>query len=104
MAGIQIGRHVRARRIALGLSQEELARELRVKHQHVSRIELGDVLPSLETLLGLSRVFGVSTDFLLTGQEVGPPEISGAIRAAPDISPAAKRHLVGLVRELRRGD
>jgi Predicted transcriptional regulators len=98
---MQIGRHVRARRLALGLSQENLATELGVKHQHVSRIELGDATPSLETVLGLSRILGVSTDFLLTGQQTTPPDVAGAIRAAPDISATAKRHLVGIVQELR---
>ena len=43
---MQIGSHVRAKRIALGLSQEDLATELGVKHQHVSRIELGDGVAS----------------------------------------------------------
>ena len=99
---MQIGSHVRARRLALGLSQENLATELGVKHQHVSRIELGDATPSLKTVLGLSRMLGVSTDYLLTGQQTTPPDVAGAIRAAPDISATAKRHLVGIVQELRR--
>jgi hypothetical protein len=30
-----------------------------------------------------------------------PPDPAGAIRAAPDISATAKRHLVGIVNELR---
>ena len=98
---MQIGSHVRAKRIALGLSQEDLATELGVKHQHVSRIELGDATPSLETLLGLSRTLGVSTDYLLTGHERAPLGAAGAIRAEPDISATAKRHLVGIVEELR---
>jgi transcriptional regulator with XRE-family HTH domain len=98
---MQIGTHVRTKRNALGLSQIDLARELGVTHQHVSRIELGDVTPSLEMLLKLSRKLGVSTDYLLTGQQTTPPDAAGAIRAAPDISATAKRHLVGIVEELR---
>ena len=98
---MQIGSHVRARRLALGLSQENLATELGVKHQHVSRIELGDATPSLEMLLSLSRKLGVSTDYLLTGQQIAPLDAAGAIRAEPDISATAKRHLVGILEELR---
>jgi len=98
---MQIGTHVRAKRNALGLSQIDLARELSITHQHVSRIELGDVTPSVEMLLKLSRKLGVSADYLLTGQQTTPPDAAGAIRAAPDISAAAKRHLVGIVEELR---
>jgi transcriptional regulator with XRE-family HTH domain len=70
----------------------------------VSRIELGDATPSLETLLRLSRILGVSTDYLLTGQQTTPPDVAGAIRAAPDISASAKRHLVGIVEQLRTDD
>jgi transcriptional regulator with XRE-family HTH domain len=98
---MQIGSHVRARRKALGLSQMDLARELSVTHQHVSRIELGDATPSLEMLLKVSRKLGVSTDYLLTGQQTTPLDATGAIRAEPDISATAKRHLVGILEELR---
>ena len=98
---MQIGSHVRAKRIALGLSQEDLATELGVKHQHVSRIELGDATPSLETLLRLSRILGVSTDYLLTGRETAPVDIAGAIRGDHRLSPAAKRHLIGIIGELQ---
>jgi transcriptional regulator with XRE-family HTH domain len=100
---MQIGSHVRAKRIALGLSQEDLATELGVKHQHVSKIELGDAAPSLEMLVSLSNRLGVSTDYLLTGHELAPLSAAGAIRAEPGISTAAKRHLVGIVEELRTG-
>lgn len=44
----------------------DLARELSVTHQHVSRIELGDATPSLEMFLKVNRKLGVSTDYLLT--------------------------------------
>jgi transcriptional regulator with XRE-family HTH domain len=98
---MQIGTHVRARRTALGLSQIDLARELRVTHQHVSRIELGDATPSLEMLLKLSGKLGVSTDYLLTGKEQAPLDAAGAVRADPGISTRAKRHLVGIIEELR---
>jgi transcriptional regulator with XRE-family HTH domain len=101
---MQIGSHVRARRKALGLSQQDLATELGVKHQHVSRIELGDATPSLEMLLEVSRKLGVSTDFLLTGEQTAPHDAAGAIRAEPDISARAKRHLIGLLEELRTGE
>src|ERR1039458_2567631 len=98
---MQIGSHVRAKRNALGLSQIDLARVLGVTHQHVSRIELGDATPSLEMLLKLSHRLGVSTDFLLTGVEGAPLDAAGAIRSEPRISRAAKRHLVGILEELR---
>jgi transcriptional regulator with XRE-family HTH domain len=42
---MKIGSHVRKKREALGLNQAELAKELGVTHQHVSRIELEQVAP-----------------------------------------------------------
>ncbi|MGH2902124.1 MAG: helix-turn-helix domain-containing protein [Solirubrobacteraceae bacterium] len=98
---MQIGSHVRARRNVLGLSQTDLAKELGISHQHVSRIELGDATPSPQTLLRLGNRLGVSTDYLLTGHEQAPLDAAGAIRSEPHISAAAKRHLVGVLEELR---
>ncbi len=98
---MEIGSHVRAKRRALGLSQSELARELRISHQHISRIELGDVTPSLEMLVKLSDRLGVSVDYLLSGHEQRPLDPAGAIRSEPLLGKTAKRHLVGLLEELR---
>jgi transcriptional regulator with XRE-family HTH domain len=97
---MQIGRHVRKRRKALGLNQSELAQEVKVTPQHISKLELEQTTPSLELLVSLSRMLGVSTDYLLTGQEVAPVDIHGAIRAQQQLSPVAKRTLIQLINEL----
>jgi transcriptional regulator with XRE-family HTH domain len=97
----QVARRVRARRTILKLTQEELAMELGVTHQHVSRIEGGHAVPSLDLLVRLGRRLGVSTDYLLTGRETAPLGIDGAIRGDERLSATAKRHLIGIIRELR---
>ncbi len=48
-----------------GLSQEELAKEIFVTRQAVSRWEKGETLPSVDTLKLLSRFFDVSINTLL---------------------------------------
>lgn len=48
-----------------GLSQEALAAELGVSRQAVSRWELGEVVPDTANVLAVSRIFSVSTDYLL---------------------------------------
>lgn len=48
-----------------GLSQEELAERLDVSRQAVSRWETGETLPDAPNLLQISRIFGVSADYLL---------------------------------------
>ncbi|MBQ2767882.1 MAG: helix-turn-helix domain-containing protein [Clostridia bacterium] len=47
------------------LSQEELAEQLGVSRQAVSRWECGDNIPEPAKLLLLARLFGVTTDWLL---------------------------------------
>jgi len=98
---IQVARRVRAQRTALKLTQEELAAELGVTHQHISRIEGGHTVPSLDLLVRLSGRLGVSTDYLLTGQKTTTPGIDGAIRGDQRSSAPAKRHLIGIISELR---
>lgn len=48
-----------------GLSQEELAEKLNVSRQAVSRWEMGTALPDASNILQLSKLFEVSTDYLL---------------------------------------
>ena len=48
-----------------GWSQEELAEKMRVSRQAVSKWEGAQTVPDLEKILMLSRLFGVSTDYLL---------------------------------------
>ncbi len=48
-----------------GWSQEELAEKMQVSRQAVSKWEGAQTVPDLEKLLALSRLFGVTTDYLL---------------------------------------
>ena len=48
-----------------GWSQEELADRMRVSRQAVSKWEAAQTTPDLEKILMLSKLFGVSTDYLL---------------------------------------
>jgi transcriptional regulator with XRE-family HTH domain len=98
---LKIGRHIRKTRKALELKQQDLADGVGVTSQHISRIELDLTAPSAEALLKLSETLGVTTDYLLTGRETVPLDATGAIRSEPDISATAKRHLIGVLNELR---
>ena len=50
------------------MSQAELAKRLQVSPSAVGMYEQGRREPSAETLVELSRIFGVTTDYLLTGK------------------------------------
>ena len=51
-----------------GWSQAELAKRLRISPSTVGMYEQGRREPSLEGAVELSRAFGVSVDYLLTGK------------------------------------
>ena len=60
-----------------GWSQEELAEKLDVSRQAVSKWESAQSVPDMNRVLLLSRVFGVSTDYLLKD------ELGEEVRAEP---------------------
>ena len=68
-----------------GWSQEELAQQLGVSRQSVSKWEGAQSVPDLDRILQLSRLFGVTTDDLLKDEieEFGP--------AAESDEPALRR-------------
>ncbi len=52
-------------RKSAGMSQEELAEKLSVSRQAVSRWEMGTAMPDAVNILQLSKLFHVTTDYLL---------------------------------------
>ena len=56
-----------------GWSQEELAHRLNVSRQAVSKWESGSSIPELDKILNMSRIFHVTTDYLLK-DELEQPE------------------------------
>ena len=62
---MNLGDKIMTLRRKQGWSQEELAGLCQVSRQSVSKWESGQSAPDLEKILVLSRIFGVSTDFLL---------------------------------------
>ena len=64
-----------------GWSQEELAQQLNVSRQSVSKWEGAQSVPALDKIVQLSRIFGVSTDYLLL--ENGETTAQAAPTAAP---------------------
>ena len=65
MTSVKFEKKLMALRKKRGMSQEELADQLGVSRQAVSRWELGATLPDAPNLLKLSDLFGVSIDYLL---------------------------------------
>lgn len=76
-----------------GLSQLELAEELNVTRQAVSRWETGAAVPMVDTLVQLSRLYGVSLDDLLLNDARLPENAAEAAGAETvrEETPVGKR-------------
>jgi len=65
---MEISKKIQQLRIKSGLSQEALAEQLEITRQSVSKWETGQALPDTEKIIQLSRLFGVTTDWLLLNE------------------------------------
>ncbi len=62
---MKIGEKIALCRKRAGLSQEELASRLELSRQAVSRWETSSAVPDIEKVVQLSKLFNVTTDYLL---------------------------------------
>lgn len=62
-------------RKSAGLSQEELAEKLNLSRQAVSRWESGTAMPDAGNILQLSKLFGVTADYLLNDAYQGDADL-----------------------------
>lgn len=89
-----------------GWSQEELAQQLNVSRQSVSKWEGAQSVPDLDKIVQLSRIFGVSTDYLLKdeleAQETAEPEPEQPVRRRVSLEEAS-RYILSFGSRPRRG-
>lgn len=84
-----------------GWSQEELADQLNVSRQAVSKWESAQSVPDLERVLAMSRIFGVSTDYLLKDEmeEVDSAPVEERISPLRQVSMEEAGRYLRLVRD-----
>jgi transcriptional regulator with XRE-family HTH domain len=70
-----LGARVRELREERGWSQRALGSQLGILQSKLSKYESGTHQPSLRTLVKISNVFAVSTDYLLTGAKTPVPPL-----------------------------
>jgi transcriptional regulator with XRE-family HTH domain len=97
---MSLGQRIRDRRQALKLTQQELAKALKVTPQHISAIEKDKRVPALTSLARLAEELGVTIDYLATGKEGIITDIIPAIKADKKISVEVKKALVTLMQAL----
>ena len=65
-----VGKKIAALRQSNALTQQQLAAMMNVSHQAVSKWESGQALPDIQTLLELTRFFGITVEQLTSGEEL----------------------------------
>lgn len=72
-----IGEKIKKLRKMNGLTQADIARELGITRSSVNAWEMGVSMPSTSYVIKLSRIFKVSTDYLLGLERGAVLDISG---------------------------
>lgn len=86
----ELGQRIRSRRERLGLKQLDIANALQVSPQAVSKWERGENSPDIAILGALSKLLGVSTDWLLDTYRDGLDEFDATVFASTVLGAYAK--------------
>ena len=98
-----IGARIRARRLALGMSQEALASEIGITFQQVQKYEKGQNRVAAATLLDIARALDAPVTLLLPATESSPAtsliEQPGVAELIPLLKPLNPhgRHVLSLL-------
>ena len=93
-----LGRRLARLRRAKGWNQREMGERLGLRAAEISRLEVGRRQPRADLVPRLSEVFGVSSDYLLTGRSFGEPQRDARLRerieALETLPEPQRNHLV----------
>lgn len=90
-----IGKRIKHRREALGLSQEQLAEKLDLSTNHISSMECGKSLLTTKCLLALCDILGGTPDYYLVGEIT--PEADDITALVKQLSPTEQKMLCHLL-------
>lgn len=95
-----LGKRIKERRQASGLTQEALAKITQITLQHISSIEQGKRTPSLNLLIKIAEELKVSLDYLVLGKETNIDPIT-ALEKDDSLENDAKKSLIKLIMVMR---
>ena len=72
---MSFGERLRQLRISTNLTQEQLAKKIKLSKANISKYEADLVEPNIDTLKILSKIFNVSTDYLLEKTNIKESEL-----------------------------
>jgi transcriptional regulator with XRE-family HTH domain len=80
-----LAKQITSLRARSGMTQQQLAKELHVGPSAIGMYEQGRRVPSIEMLVQMADLFGVSLDYLITGKEFSGMAISeNGVPTQPD--------------------
>jgi transcriptional regulator with XRE-family HTH domain len=95
---VKFGREVRRRRLALGITLEQLAERAKLTPNYIGSIEAGQRDPSLSTVLGLAKGLGVAPGEMLGGISRLSPAALEAARVFDAATPEMQDAVLKLLR------
>ncbi|MCL2854778.1 MAG: helix-turn-helix domain-containing protein [Defluviitaleaceae bacterium] len=79
---MKLGEKIQILRKQKNLSQEQLAEQLGVSRQSISKWETDESVPDLPNMVALSEIFNVTTDYLLKNTNAIPAHAPAPVPAA----------------------
>lgn len=99
---LAFGSEVRRRRLALGLTLEQLAERSSLTPNYIGTVEHGQRDPSLSTILALAHGLGVAAGELLGGSAEAGPRAIEAARLIEAQTPEVQEAMLELLRSMSR--
>lgn len=95
----EMGLRIRRQREALGYTREQLAEKLDVSPKFCSDIELGVKGMSIQTLVKLSDILNLTTDYILLGtaSEETSPQMATLMKLVTKCPPEQQENLVTMI-------
>ena len=96
-----LGARIAELRTSQGLTQEQVAEQLYMANQAISRIERGAVLPTITRLYEFGEVLGCRVDeFLLDASDRGTDQAAVITQQLAGLAPADREMAIGIVSKL----
>lgn len=92
-----LGEKLQQLRKSKGLSQEQLAAQIAVSRQAISKWELGEAMPDTDNVVQLSKVFNVSIDYLLNDEYESDMDIPVVKETQTKMKRSYKKRIVTLL-------
>lgn len=100
----RIGKTLKQKRKQLGYTQEAAAEKIHISYSYYTKIENGKQLPSLEVAVNISRVFHLSLDKWLFGEDAeltnASPEYYELIKSIKNIDTESVRNIQNVLSKM----